>query len=148
MKPTLSHELPLGALLMAVWRRRPEETVIVHRASKAVSMAAMTGDGSARLKPVTQYEPALQLLGYCRGRIILQLAKKRAEENGYIKPGTWLGLISLIISKCSTTGHDAIATKETTVLRPLKWPRCEDSKCLREVVTPCCREDTVSQALE
>lgn len=30
MKPTLSRELALDALLMAVWRRRPEDTVIVH----------------------------------------------------------------------------------------------------------------------
>ncbi|NYB31478.1 IS3 family transposase [Pantoea agglomerans] len=30
MKPTLSRELALDALLMAVWRRRPEETVIEH----------------------------------------------------------------------------------------------------------------------
>lgn len=30
MKPTLSRELALDALLMAVWRRKPEENVIVH----------------------------------------------------------------------------------------------------------------------
>lgn len=30
MKPTLSRELALAALLMAVWRRKPEENVIVH----------------------------------------------------------------------------------------------------------------------
>ena len=30
MKPTLSRELALDALMMAVWRRKPEENVIVH----------------------------------------------------------------------------------------------------------------------
>ena len=30
MKPTLSRELALDALLMAVWRRKPEQRVIVH----------------------------------------------------------------------------------------------------------------------
>ena len=30
MKPTLSRELALDALLMAVWRRKPAENVIVH----------------------------------------------------------------------------------------------------------------------
>ena len=30
MKPTLSRELALDALLMAVWRRKPSENVIVH----------------------------------------------------------------------------------------------------------------------
>jgi len=33
MKPTLSRELALDALLMAVWRRKPEENVIVHSVS-------------------------------------------------------------------------------------------------------------------
>jgi putative transposase len=30
MKPTLHRELVIDALLMAVWRRRPKETVLVH----------------------------------------------------------------------------------------------------------------------
>ncbi len=30
MKPTLSRELALDALLMAVWRRKPAESVIMH----------------------------------------------------------------------------------------------------------------------
>lgn len=30
MKPTLSRELALDALIMAVWRRKPDEEVIVH----------------------------------------------------------------------------------------------------------------------
>ena len=30
MKPTLSRELALDALLMAVWRRKPAEQVVVH----------------------------------------------------------------------------------------------------------------------
>ncbi len=33
MKPTLSRELALDALLMAVWRRKPAESVIVHSES-------------------------------------------------------------------------------------------------------------------
>ncbi len=31
MKPTLSRELALDVLLMAVWRRIPAESVILHR---------------------------------------------------------------------------------------------------------------------
>jgi putative transposase len=46
MKPTLSRELALDALLMAVWRRRPSKPVIVH---KVVNMAAMTGSAFAAL---------------------------------------------------------------------------------------------------
>lgn len=49
MKPTLARELALDALLMAVWRRRPKSSVIVHSARiKALSTAAMSGCGFAR----------------------------------------------------------------------------------------------------
>lgn len=30
MKPTLSRELALDALMMAVWRRKPDDEIIVH----------------------------------------------------------------------------------------------------------------------
>lgn len=46
MKPTLSRELALDALLMAVWRRKPSENVIVH-SDQVVGMAVMTGSSSA-----------------------------------------------------------------------------------------------------
>ena len=36
MKPTLSRELAIDALLMAVWRRKPKKTVIVHSDSNNV----------------------------------------------------------------------------------------------------------------
>ncbi|WP_374952019.1 DDE-type integrase/transposase/recombinase [Citrobacter rodentium] len=42
MKPTLSRELALDALMMAVWRRKPDGEVIVH----SDSTAATAGNGS------------------------------------------------------------------------------------------------------
>jgi putative transposase len=30
MKPTMATELALGALMMAVWRRKPRQPVIIH----------------------------------------------------------------------------------------------------------------------
>jgi len=45
MKPTLSRELALDALMMAVWRRKPDGEVIV--ASTAVTT------GSASVGPIT-----------------------------------------------------------------------------------------------
>lgn len=43
-----------------------------------------------------------------------------------------MALITLIISKCSTTGPDAAATREASVQRPSKRPRHEDSEYLLE----------------
>ena len=42
MKPTLAKEIVIDALLMAVWRRQPKGSVIVH-SDRALSMAATTG---------------------------------------------------------------------------------------------------------
>ncbi|HBU6171449.1 TPA: hypothetical protein MD648_005588 [Citrobacter freundii] len=39
MKPTLSRELALDALMMAVWRRKPDGEVIVHSDSKNVGVS-------------------------------------------------------------------------------------------------------------
>nr|BCM26380.1 hypothetical protein [Raoultella ornithinolytica] len=40
MKPTLSRELALDALMMAVWRRKPDGEVIVHSDSKNVCVSS------------------------------------------------------------------------------------------------------------
>jgi transposase InsO family protein len=48
MKPTLSRELALDALMMAVWRRKPDGEVIVH-SDGAASTAVTTGSASAGL---------------------------------------------------------------------------------------------------
>lgn len=45
-KPTLSRELVLDALLMAVWRRKPAENVIVH-SDQGSQYGSETGSGSA-----------------------------------------------------------------------------------------------------
>lgn len=46
MKPTLSRELALDALMMAVWRRKPDGEVIVH-SDQGSSTAVTTGSASA-----------------------------------------------------------------------------------------------------
>lgn len=48
MKPTLARELVLDALLMALWRRKPAQPVIVH-SDRARNTASMTGSASAEL---------------------------------------------------------------------------------------------------
>ena len=62
MKPTLSRELALDALMMAVWRRKPDGEVIVH-SDRAASTAVTTGSASAGLITRPEHEQAWQLLG-------------------------------------------------------------------------------------
>ena len=52
MKPTLSRELALDALMMAVWRRKPDGEVIVHS-----DQGSQYGNdtGSASAGPITWY---------------------------------------------------------------------------------------------
>jgi putative transposase len=46
MKPSPARELVLDALLMALWRRKPSQSVIVH-SDQGTQMGAMTGSVSA-----------------------------------------------------------------------------------------------------
>lgn len=49
--------------------------------------------------------------------------KKNASGREYTKLGIWLGQISSITFKCSTTGLGVIATSAASVRRPLNRPR-------------------------
>ncbi len=134
MKPSLSRELALDPLLMAVWRRRPEETVIVHSGQGS----QYGSDDWRRFCQANNLSPSMSRRGNCWDNAVAESffssLKKSASESGSIKSRTWPGLISLIISKCSTTGPDATAIWEVSVQRPSKRPRREDSECLRERV--------------
>ena len=41
MKPTLARELVLDAILMAVWRRKPKQKVIIHSDSEYVTAGSL-----------------------------------------------------------------------------------------------------------
>lgn len=56
----MDRELALNALLMAVWRRQPKQTVMV-TAIMAVSSAAMTGAVFLRGISRAEHEPTWQL---------------------------------------------------------------------------------------
>lgn len=132
MKPSLLHELALDALLMAVWRRRPEETIIVHTDLGS----QYDSDDWRRFCQANNLSPSMSWRGNYWDNAVAEYTfsslKKSASESGSIKSGTWPELISLIISKCSTTKPDATATWEASIQRPSKRPRREDSECLRE----------------
>lgn len=107
MKPTLSRELALDALLMAVWRRKPAENVIVH----SDQGSQYGSDDWQRFCRANNLAPSMSRRGNCWDNAVAESffssLKKSASESGYIKPGTWPGRISSITLKCSTTGPGA-----------------------------------------
>ena len=66
MKPTLARELVLDALLMAVWRRKPAQPVIVHSDQGSQYGSDDWQRFCRSHQSGAQHEPARQLLGQCR----------------------------------------------------------------------------------
>ena len=71
MKPSLSRELAMDALLMAVWRRKPAGRVVVHPDQGSQYGSDDFKRFCQAKKPRTQHEPTCQLLGQCSRRVIL-----------------------------------------------------------------------------
>lgn len=132
MKPTLSRELALDALLMAVWRRKPEENVIVH----SDQGSQYGSDDWQRFCRANNLVPSMSRRGNCWDNAVAESffssLKKSASGSGYTKPGTWPGRIFSIILKCSTTGPGATVISAASARRPSKRPRSEDRNCLPE----------------
>ena len=61
MKPTLSRELAIDALLMAVWRRKPTEQVIVH----LYQVTQFGSDDFKRFCKTHNLEPRMTRRGIC-----------------------------------------------------------------------------------
>ena len=61
MKPTLARELVLDALLMAVWRRRPQDTVLVH----SDQGTQYGSDDWLRFCKANHLEPSMSRRGNC-----------------------------------------------------------------------------------
>ena len=130
MKPILSRELALDALMMAVWRRKPDGEIIVH----SDQGSQYGSDDWQRFCRANNLAPSMSRRGNCWDNAVaesfLSSLKKNGSENAYIKPGSWPGQISSITLKCSTTGPGVTATSVASVRRPLNRPRREDRKCL------------------
>ncbi len=132
MKPTLSRELALDALMMAVWRRKPDGEVIVH----SDQGSQYGSDDWQHFCRANNLAPSMSRRGNCWDNAVAEsffssLKKERIRKR-YIKPGTWPGRIFSITLKCSTTVTDATATSVASVRRPLNRPRREDRNCLPE----------------
>jgi putative transposase len=102
MKPTLAKELVLDALLMAVWRRRPQQRVIVH----SDQGSQYGSDDWVRFLREHNLEPSMSRRGNCWDNAVAESffssLKKSVSRNASIKPATWRVRMSSITSRCST----------------------------------------------
>ncbi len=146
MKPTLSRELTLDALMMAVWRRRPSSEVIVH----SDQGSQYGSDDWQRFCRTNNLAPSMSRRGNCRDNAVVESffssLKKSASENGSTKPAIWPVPISSITLKHSITGSDVTAILVALVRRHSNRPRREDRMCLLlwgqsnlSDTAPCCR---------
>ena len=84
MKPTLAKELVVDALLMAVWRRKPTDTVIVHS-----DQGSQYGSGDwLRLCREHHLETSMSRRGNCWGNAVAEsffssLKKERIKKRIY-----------------------------------------------------------------
>lgn len=84
MKPTLARELVLDALLMAVWRRKPAERVIVH----SDQGSQYGSDDWLRFCQEHQLEPSMSRRGNCWDNAVIEsffssLKKERIKKRVY-----------------------------------------------------------------
>lgn len=123
MKPTLSRELVLNALMMAVWRRKPDSEVIVH------------SDQGSQYGRANNLTPSMSPRGNCWDKMRWPNRssvhrKKNGSENASIKLGIWPPADIFDYMKSSITGPGATVTSVVSVRRPLNRPRREDRICL------------------
>lgn len=84
MKPTLARELVLDALLMAVWRRRPQSSVIVH----SDQGSQYGSDDWMRFCKANRLEPSMSRRGNCWDNAVAEsffssLKKERIKKRVY-----------------------------------------------------------------
>ncbi len=132
MKPTLSRELALDALMMAVWRRKPDDEVIVH----SDQGSQYGSDDWQRFCRANNLTPSMSRRGNCWDNAVAEsffssLKKERIRKRIY-KTRDLAGRISSITLKCYTIGPGATATSVASARRPSKRPRREDRNCLQE----------------
>lgn len=133
MKPTLSRELALDALMMAVWRRKPDGEVIVH----SDQGSQYGSDDWQRFCRANNLAPGMSRRDNCRDNAVAEsffssLKKERIRKRIYkTRDLIWPGRISSMTLKCSTTGPGATVTSVASVRRTSNRPHREDRICLR-----------------
>ena len=84
MKPTLAREVILDALMMAVWRRRPKSTVVVH----SDQGSQYGSDDWLRFLKANDLEPSMSRRGNCWDNAVAEsffssLKKERIKRRIY-----------------------------------------------------------------
>ncbi len=118
VKPTLSSELALDVLMMAVWRRKPDSAVIVHS-----DQGSQYGSDWQRFCRANNLAPSMSQRGHCQDNAVAEsffssLKKERIRKRIY---------------KTRARRHihlGATVTSAASVRRPSNRPRREDRICL------------------
>lgn len=84
MKPTLHRDIVMDALLMAVWRRRPKQTILVH----SVQGSQYSSDDWLRFHKSHSLEPSMSRRGNCWDNVVAEsffssLKKERIKKRIY-----------------------------------------------------------------
>jgi len=87
MKATLGRELALDALLMAVWRRKPQQRVLVH----SDQGSQYGSDDFKRFCAAHNLEPSMSRRGNCWDNAVAESffssLKKSASKSASTRPG-------------------------------------------------------------
>lgn len=80
VQPRIDRELAIGALLMAVWHRKPEGTVIVH-SDQGSQFTSHDWQSFLKAHNLLEHEPAGQLPRQRSGRELLSAPAARANPS-------------------------------------------------------------------
>ena len=111
MKPQMTSDLAIDALLMAVWRRKPKQEVMIH--SDQGSQFS-SGDWQSFLK-ANNLLGSMSRRGNCHDNAVaesfFQLLKRERIRRKSIAPGRMLALMCSTTSRCFTTQNaDTVST--------------------------------------
>lgn len=131
MKPTLYRELELDALMMAVWRRKPDGEVIVH----GDQGSQYGSDDWQRFCRANNLAPSMGRRGNCWKNAVAESffssLKKECIRKRIYKTRDLARADIFDYMKCYTTGPGATVISVVSVRRPSNRPRREDRICLR-----------------
>lgn len=130
MKPTLARELVLDALLMATWRRKPSQPVIVH----SDQGSQYGSDEWRRFCQSHNLQPSMSRRGNCWDNAVAESlfssskkerVRKRIYKTRDLARADVFDYIEVFYNKPAAT-----ATLAASVPRPSNRPRREAGKCL------------------
>ena len=125
MKPTIAKEVVLDALMMAVWRRKPTQEVIVH----SDQGSQYGSDDWKRFCDANKLLPSMSRRGNCWDKAVAESffssLKKERIRSVFTKLEIWPVLMFLITSKSFTIELDATAIWVALVPRHLNVPQIE-----------------------